>query len=92
MVNNNNNNNNDKVTKVFHQEVAKQIHALEKPYSAYYKYELQLILENYNYVPYWGCKEAPFIDIGIPLTHNLQTTLIEKHCIYQELKSSKSSI
>jgi hypothetical protein len=60
---NNNNNNNDKVTKVFHQEVAKQTHALEKPYSAYYKYEPQLILENYNYILYWDCTEAPFIGI-----------------------------
>jgi hypothetical protein len=84
--------NNDKVTTVFHKEVEKQIHALGKPYSAYYKYEPQLIPENYTYALYWDCMEPPFIDIAILLTHNLQVTVIEKQCMYRDLKSSKSSI
>ena len=33
----------------FHKELAKQLHLLEKPYSPYYKYEPQVVLENDNY-------------------------------------------
>jgi hypothetical protein len=41
----------DQVAKIFRQELAKQLHLLEEPYSPYYKYEPQDVLEN-NYKPY----------------------------------------
>ena len=41
----------DQIAKVFHQELVKQ-HLLEEPCSPYYKYELQVVLENDNYKLY----------------------------------------
>ena len=38
----------------FHQELAKHLHLLKKPYSPYYKYEPQVVLENDNYKLYCG--------------------------------------
>jgi hypothetical protein len=39
--------------KVYHWELAKQLHLLEEPCSPFYKYEPQNVLENVNYKLYW---------------------------------------
>lgn len=43
----------DYQVKVFHWKLAKQLHLLQKPYSPFYKYEPQVVLENVNYKLYW---------------------------------------
>ena len=43
----------DQVAKFFIQELANQFHLVEEPYSPYYKYESQVVLENDNYKVCW---------------------------------------
>jgi hypothetical protein len=70
----------DQVAEVFRQELEKQLHLLQGPYTPYYKYEPQVVLEN-NSKLYWGRtlltdKTVPFnrpditlIDIKIRKLH-----------------------
>ena len=43
----------DKVSKILHQELVKQLHLLEEPYSPYYEHEPQVILQNNTCKLYW---------------------------------------
>jgi hypothetical protein len=43
----------DRRRQIFYEELAKQLHLLEEPYSPYYKYKPQDVLEN-NYKLYWN--------------------------------------